>query len=266
MFDRRIIAFDIETIPDPELGRRVMGIEGDDRTVVLELVERRLQETSGSTKYPQLLWQRVVCICMTTLEPETGQVEVRSVSPELTDEAGMIGEFFRLVAASPTSPRLVSWNGGGFDLPVLRYRAMKYGIAAPEFYRVDGDRQLSNYLNRYHDLHVDVMDVLSGYGASARAGLSATCSLLGLPKKSFLDRDVYEHFFAGEHRRIVEYCKFDTLSTMLVFLAWAVHTGALDRAALASVMPPVRELVRAQDYPGWKEIGETLERWPAWSA
>jgi hypothetical protein len=51
---------------------------------------------------------------------------------------------------------------------------------------------------------------------------------------------------------------------MLVFLAWSVHTGTLDRAELAALMPQVRELVRSQDYPAWGEIAETLEGWPAW--
>ena len=59
---------------------------------------------------------------------------------------------------------------GGFDLPVIRYRAMLHGVAAPEFYRLDGEWKWNNYQNRFHDMHVDLMDVLSGYGASMRIG------------------------------------------------------------------------------------------------
>lgn len=265
MFDRPLVAFDIETIPDPEIGRRVLGIEGEDEAVVLEMVRRRQEETNGSQRYPQQPFHRVVCVCVTILDPKAGTIEMRALGSDPTDERSVIAGFFDLFAPSLPSPRLVSWNGNGFDLPVLRYRGMKHGIAAPGFYRTHGDRQESNYVNRYHDLHVDVMDVLSGYGASARAGLGTTCNLLDLPGKSFLDREVYEHLFAGERTRVLEYCKLDTLETLLVFLAWSVHTGALAREELVSLVPTVRALVAAQDYPAWADVGARLARWPAWA-
>jgi 3'-5' exonuclease len=69
---------------------------------------------------------------------------------------------------------------------VIRYRSMMLGVCAPDFYRVDGLSRWNNYQNRYHDMHVDVMDVLSGYGASARVGLGTLGKVLGLPGKSFL--------------------------------------------------------------------------------
>jgi predicted PolB exonuclease-like 3'-5' exonuclease len=265
MFDRPLVAFDIETIPDPEIGRRVMNIEGDDRAVVLEMVRRRLEESKGSQKYPQQPWHRVVCICVTVLDPQAGTIEMRSLGKEPDDERSLIASFFDLFAPSAPSPRLVSWNGGGFDLPVLRYRGMKHGVAAPGFYRGGAERQQASYGNRYHDLHVDVMDVLSGYGASARAGLGTTCNLLDLPGKSFLDGEVYEHWLAGERTRVVEYCKLDTLTTLLVFLAWSVHNGSLPHAELAATMTRVRALVAAQDYPAWAEVGEHLRAWPTWA-
>ncbi len=255
MFDRPLLAFDIETIPDPEIGRRVHGLEGDDGAVVREMVRRRLEETSEKSAYPHLPWHRVFCVCVTSLDLETGVVSMRSLGH---DEPSSVAAFFDLFEGTSRPPRLVSWNGGGFDLPVLRYRAMKHGVAARAFHRTAG------YQHRYDDLHVDVMDVLSGYGASSRAGLGTTCHLLGLPAKSFLDREVYEHWLDGEHRRIVEYCKVDTLETMLVFLAWSVHQGSLSREDLARVMDRVRALVREQDSPAWKEVEVSLERWPAW--
>jgi 3'-5' exonuclease len=265
MFDRTLVAFDIETIPDPEIGRRVMSIEGDDHAVVLEMVRRRQEESKGSQKYPQQPWHKVVCICVTILDPKTGSIEMRALGKAPRDERSIIAGFYDLFAPSVPSPRLVSWNGGGFDLPVLRYRGMKHGVAAPGFYRTGGDRQQSSYGNRYHDLHVDVMDVLSGYGASARAGLGTTCDLLDLPGKSFLDGEVYEHWFSGEHARVVEYCKLDTLETLLVFLAWSVHNGSLSPAELTTYMASIRALVAAQDYPAWAAVGQRLAGWPAWA-
>ena len=59
-----------------------------------------------------------------------------------------------------------SWNGGGFDLPVLHYRALLHGVQAPRYWEM-GDEdtafRYNNYLSRFHWRHLDVMDVLSGH-------------------------------------------------------------------------------------------------------
>ena len=62
LLDRPIAAFDIETIPDPGMGRRILGIEGDDAVVVGEMVRRRLEETEGGTAYPRPPHHRVVTV------------------------------------------------------------------------------------------------------------------------------------------------------------------------------------------------------------
>jgi predicted PolB exonuclease-like 3'-5' exonuclease len=263
LFDRPIVAFDIETIPDPEIGRQVLGIEGSEEAVILEMARRRHEETAGATAYPQLPWQRIVCVCVTRLDLKEGKVEMFALTPKLDDERASVATFFGLFDRT-VRPRIVSWNGGGFDLPVLRYRAMKYGVAARGFHGFEGERQWSNYLNRYHDLHVDVMDVVSGYGASTRVGLAKACQLLGLPAKGFIDGEVYEHYVAGEHARIIEYCKLDTLSTLLVFLAHSVHTGALPPPEFERCVGAVRAAVRAESHAEWREISLALENWPSW--
>lgn len=265
MLDRPIAAFDIETIPDPDLGRRLLGLGGSDTDVVHEMVRRRLAETDGASEYPQLPWQRVVCVCATVLDPESGQVEIRALGGDAMDERRHIEGFYELVSAAPQPPRLASWNGGGFDLPVLRYRAMMLGIAAPDFYRADGDRRRNNYQNRYHDLHTDVMDVLSGFGASMRVGLDTTGKVLGLPGKAFLDRAIYDHVLDGEFGRVVEYCKLDTVSTLLVFLTYAHHTGHISTGQLRRLVDGVRRAVAELEYPGWREVEAGLRGWPAWA-
>ena len=67
LLDRPIVAFDIETIPDPDIGRRVLEIEGTDAEVVREMVRRRSEETDGKTEYPQSPWHRVVAICVVAI-------------------------------------------------------------------------------------------------------------------------------------------------------------------------------------------------------
>src|SRR5262245_57653772 len=120
MFDKKTVAFDIETIPDPDIGRRTLGLAGTDAEVVAEMVHKRREETNGSTDYPQSPFHKVVCVCATIAEH--GRIEIRHLSGD--SERAILEAFYAL---AHDRPRLVSWNGGGFDLPVLRYRAMLNG-------------------------------------------------------------------------------------------------------------------------------------------
>ena len=88
------------------------------------------------------------------------------------------------------TPQLVSWNGGGFDLPVLNHRALIHGVAAEKYWDWgDEDREFkfNNYLGRYHTRHLDLMDVLAMYQPRANAGLDAMARLCGFPGKLGMD-------------------------------------------------------------------------------
>lgn len=263
LLDRSIIVFDVETIPDPEIGRRLLGLSGDDAEVVREMVRLRLEETSQQTEYPQPPWHRLVAICASLLGPKSGRVEIRALG-EGGDERALLEAFFALFRNEQRLPRLVSWNGSGFDLPVIRYRAMIHGLAAPNLYRADGDFRFNNYQNRFHDLHLDLMDVLAGYGASPRIGLGNWCRTIGLPGKSFIERPVYEHVLAGELARVIEYCKLDTVETLLAFLLYAHHLGDLAEPDLRRYLDGVREAIAAQAFEDWREIERALAGWPRW--
>jgi predicted PolB exonuclease-like 3'-5' exonuclease len=265
MLSRPIVAFDIETVPDFDVGRRILGIEGDDRAVVNEMLRRRRDETNGASDFLKLPWHRVVCICATILDPARGHAEVRHLGGDAFDEASHLEGFFHLVTSALAQPRIVSWNGAGFDLPVMRYRSLVNGVAAPGFYKIDGELQRNKYQNRFHDLHVDVMDVLASYGASERAGLGTISKLLGIPSKGFLERAIYEHVLGGEVDRVVEYCKLDTIDTMLVFLVWAFHIGRVSREELVAMVDAVRAAIGREGAEGWRAIAAGFEGWPAWS-
>ena len=88
------------------------------------------------------------------------------------------------------TPQLVSWNGGGFDLPVLNYRALIHGVTAARYWDWgDDDREFkfNSYLGRYHTRHLDLMDVLAMYQPRASAGLDAIARLCGFPGKLGMD-------------------------------------------------------------------------------
>jgi 3'-5' exonuclease len=262
LFDRPIAAFDIETIPDPDLGRRLQGIEGSDAEVVREMVKRRQAESDGKKEYPHLPLHRIVSCCVTTIDPETARVSIRDLGNESDwrDERSRVEGFFRFGSGAgvPRAPRLVSWNGNGFDLPVLRYRAMILGIAAPDYYRAHEEAASADD----SEMHIDLMDMLSDQGASARVGLNTLASVVGLPGKKFLERPVYDHVLDGEATRVIEYCKLDTAMTLLLFLLWAFHTGHISKNDVRRYVESIRSSIAKLTFVGWRDIEPLLANWP----
>nr|MDJ0928432.1 3'-5' exonuclease [Gammaproteobacteria bacterium] len=146
---------------------------------------------------------------------------------------------------------LVSWNGGGFDLPVLHYRALKHGVSAPTYWEVGDDNRdfrYNNYLNRFHWRHIDLMDVLSGFQNRARAGLDDIAVMLGFPGKMGLKGDqVWPTWLAGGIGKIRDYCETDVLNTYLVFLRFQQIRGLLDEQQLAVEFGRVDAMLAASD-------------------
>ena len=135
-------------------------------------------------------------------------------------EAELIRRFFDGI--DRYTPQLVSWNGGGFDLPVLNHRALIHGVAAARFWDWgddDRDFKFNNYLGRYHTRHLDLMDVLAMYQPRANAGLDAMARLCGFPGKLGMDgSEVHAAFRGGKIDEIRSYCETDVMNTYLLYL------------------------------------------------
>ncbi|MET3413778.1 hypothetical protein ABIC30_004968 [Methylobacterium sp. 1030] len=104
-----------------------------------------------------------------------------------------------------------------------------HGIPTPAWH-MRGQGRMS-YGQRYADWHVDLMDVFSCYGASARLGLDETCSALGLPgKPGTSGADVADLVAAGDLGRVRDYCESDALNTYALFLRYGFASGRMDAA------------------------------------
>jgi hypothetical protein len=140
------------------------------------------------------------------------------------------------------TPQLVSWNGGGFDLPVLNYRALVNGIPASRFWDLgEDDREFkwNNYISRYHARHTDLMDVLAMYQTRANAPLDALAKMCGFPGKLGMDgSQVWHAFQDGRIEEIRNYCETDVVNTYLLYcrfqLMRRVSGGVRSIAACAS--------------------------------
>jgi predicted PolB exonuclease-like 3'-5' exonuclease len=238
----RCLVFDIETVPDVALGKRLLDLDGlSDEDVAKAMVFKHFQDSG--TEFLPLYQHRIVAISVVLRRADS--LKVWSLGDCESDEAELIRRFYD--GLEQYVPDLVSWNGGGFDLPVLHYRALLHSVASPTYWEIgDDDRSFryNNYLSRFHWRHMDVMDVLSGFQPRARAGLDAISVMLGFPGKTGLKGDqVWPCFLEGQIEKIRNYCETDVLNTYLVYLRLQHIRGILDDSMLASELDRVRELL-----------------------
>ncbi len=254
-------AFDIETVPDTALGRRLHNLEGlTDEQVARVMFSVRRQQT-GSEFLP-LHQQKVVAIAVAMRSRDT--FRVWSLGDPDAEEAELIRRFFD--GLEKFSPDLVSWNGASFDLPVLHYRALLHGIQAPRYWETGDEDQAfrwNNYLSRFHWRHLDLMDVLSGFQGRGRASLEQISVMLGLPGKLGMSGDkVWDHFQRGDIDEIRAYCETDALNTYLIYLRFELMRGRLSRESYAEECEKVRSTLAGapeahfkQFLAAWKTAG-----------
>lgn len=245
--------FDIETVPDVELGRRLHDLRDASDEEVAEAMFAARREATGSDFLPHEM-HRVVAIAAVLRTRE--QFNVWSLGDPGAPEAELVQRFF--TGVERYRPTLVSWNGSGFDLPVLHYRALKHGVAAPRYWdtgELDQSARYNHYLGRYHWRHIDVMDVLSLYQGRGRAKLEHVAALLGLPGKLGMSGDqVWPQYQQGRIAEIRAYCETDVLNTFLVFLRFELIRGRLDAAAYAAECALVRDWLAARPETQWREF------------
>ncbi|WP_018935428.1 3'-5' exonuclease [Thioalkalivibrio sp. ALJ24] len=231
-----VLVFDLETVPDIEGARRLHDFDGlTDREVADALFAmRRAQTGSEFLRHPL---HRIVSIGVLYQGGDALKLSAFGRDGEdghTPDEAELLRQFFGVI--DQRTPTLVSWNGSGFDLPVLHYRALVNGVQAPRYWEQgDDDREFryNNYLSRFHWRHVDLMDVLAGFQGRAVTGLDTMASLLGFPGKLGMDGSmVWPAWRDGRAGEIHDYVEHDVLNTYLVWLRFQHMRGHLTDDAL----------------------------------
>ena len=257
-----VLAFDIETVPDISGLRKLHGVEKNvsDRDVAEMAFQLRRQAT-GNDFLPLHLHRIIVISCALR---ERDSFRVWSLGDTEDDERGLIQRFFDGI--EKYTPQIVSWNGGGFDFPVLHYRGLMHGVKAPRYwdmgegdYRDSRDFKWNNYISRYHARHLDLMDLLALYQPRAYAPLDDLAQLAGLPGKLGLEgAAVWPAYQAGRLADIRNYCETDVANTYLLFLRFQLMRGALTGEEHAAECDLVRSTLANAAEAHWKEF---LQRW-----
>ena len=249
-----ILVFDIETVPDAEGLRRVWNLGPEvSEAAVVELAMQRRRQATGSDFLPPHL-QRVVAIAC-ALRTDEG-VRVWSLGASTDGEREIVQRFFDGI--EKYTPQLVSWNGSGFDLPVLHYRALRHGIAGCCYWDVgDGNRDFryNNYLGRFHTRHIDLMDMLAAYQNRAWAPLDEIARICGLPGKLGMDgSQVWEAIRRGEIGAVRDYCETDVANTYLLFQRFQLVRGLLTPEEYEREVELFRTYLKGQSAKHWQEF------------
>lgn len=242
-----VIVFDIETIPDVEACSNLLGVTPQTLLEQRHLLKQyHLEVTNGRNEFLRQPFHQVVAISVVLLtasyHDKTRQYSFKKVGTFCKDkeyqESLLIASFFDYIQKH--SPVLVSFNGKGFDLPVLKYRAMKYGISCTKFYE-----DARKYQYRYNiEWNCDLLDVLSDFGSSARIKLNEVCAILGFPGKVGIDGSkVTPMFDKGQLLEIQNYCETDVINTTLVFLRYKLHIGEISRQSYNQTITEIMDFL-----------------------
>jgi predicted PolB exonuclease-like 3'-5' exonuclease len=229
-----VIVWDIETVPDLKGFAAANGHIGKtDDEVRAELGD----------KFPKHIYHSIICIgALVAHREESGHWIVDALgAPHVGErsEKELIASFVDKIAA--LSPQLVTFNGSSFDLPVLRYRAMVHGVAAPGL-------SARLYFNRYTEDAIDLCDVLSSFSSQAKATLHELCRVMGLPGKpeGISGAEVEKFYRDGHIREIAEYCESDVLNTYRVWLRHELFRGRLSDTGFRTSEANLAEFVKAR--------------------
>lgn len=261
-----LFVFDIETIPDTEAACNLLDIgkEKSIQEIRNGIRDYHLKITDGKNDFLRQPFHKIIAISFAEAEIMRNDdgtesyrlTSIRSGGNEESSEEELLRGFFGYLGKNP--PRLVSFNGKNFDLPVIKYRAMKYGIQAPWFYNM-GDKW-NNYSQKYSlDWHCDLLDAFSDFGSSARIKIKEVCSIFNIPCKYDIDgSQVAEVYDNGGLGRIRDYCEIDVVITYLLYLRFNLHRGVISHNSYNAAEEDMALYLSAESKTHFNEF---LEKW-----
>jgi predicted PolB exonuclease-like 3'-5' exonuclease len=166
--------------------------------------------------------------------------EVRrlGVIGEGKDEPTILNDFVKFV--EERRPCLVTYNGRGFDLPVITTRCLRHGIPFRYYYAARDVRYRFS-----PEGHLDLMDYVADFGAAKPSKLDVMAKLCGMPGKVGLDgKDVGPLVHSGQLREVRNYCLCDVVQTAAVFLRTQLLRGELAVDAYRQAMQGLVRTIR----------------------
>jgi len=233
MVERRVIVWDLETVPDLRAAARMLNMEGAS--------DERVRSALGSG-FPKHPLHKIACIGALVAERNSGGWCIQALgAPHIGErtESDLIESFISRIGE--LRAQLITFNGHSFDLPVLRYRAM--------INRVFGaGLQVRPYFHRYSEDALDLCDVFGSYSPGTRIKLDEICKIVGLPgKPKDIDGSEVEAMVqAGRIAEVAQYCESDVLNTYRLWLIYELFRGFITVEQLGASEVQIVDFLQAR--------------------
>ena len=209
--------FDIESVPDIDLLQQVVSDAPDDEKELLDKASEELTRNNSGFLPP--MYHRMVSWVGLWID-NSGEPRQKVAWTGEDEKDGLLQLIESLQLYKDFG--LIHHNGRGFDLPLITYRAMKYGIQLP----IRLNHRDIRY--RYSKENIDLIDEFSNYGASSWPKLKHVGALIGMPVKLTGEGgEVYSMFKQGQLEQIERYCYEDVVATYLIWLHLKFTVGDL---------------------------------------
>lgn len=254
------LVMDTESVPD---GRLLGLVKYPNQGLSPEAaITRALADTKERTGSDFLgaSFMYPVAVCVIAADEEFALKSITCLDAPQYRPAEIVRTFWSRLAATKNA-RLVTFNGRGFDLPLLELAAFRYGCNIRD-YLANGNR------DRYKTSYIDLMEWLNNYGACRHAGgLNLLSKMLGKPgKMEVAGNMVYTMFQQGKLQEINDYCMHDTLDTYFVFLRTRVLTGDLTLEQEGDLVQRARAFIQEKvaELPALRTYLDNWGDWQPW--
>jgi predicted PolB exonuclease-like 3'-5' exonuclease len=223
----KYLVFDIETRVDKTLLRSIYYPEqalSDDEA--FHRFRSRLLEEEGRD-FIALTFHVPVCIAFARVGLDLHLEDIETLTVPAHSDRELAERFWEQVER--TDATLVSFNGRGFDLPVMELQALRHGLQVPRYFN---ERNSARY--RYSERHYDLHEFVSNWGAyRLRGGLDLLAKMIGLPGKIGVHgADVQGLWDTGRTDVIEQYCRRDVIQTYLLLVRLERLRGRLTQEQL----------------------------------
>jgi len=260
----RYLVFDIESVADAELVARLRY--ATERLEPAQAVERYRAELLGKyeSDFIPYTFQVPISVAVAKVTADFLLDDV-VVLDEPRFRPHVITENFWRGWEKYRRPTLVSFNGRGFDIPLLELAAFRYGVSVPGWFQTAG-KSYEQPRSRYNtNAHIDLCELLTNFGSTRfTGGLNLAANLLGKPGKMDVQGHMVQDMYnAGRLAEINDYCRCDVLDTYFVFLRSRVLVGQLTLEAEQQLIAQTKQWLeqKAGEVAAYRLY---LEHWGDW--
>ena len=226
-----VLVFDIETRVDKALLRATQfrGHTLSDEEAYERLREQLWRESEGRSDFIPVSFHVPISIALVSAADDGSLHGVEVLGADRLGEEGLAHEFWRRLELF--DGLLISYNGRGYDLPVMELQALRHGCAVPRYFTE------RNGLRQRTGRHLDLLDWFGNFGAvRLRGGFDLLARVAGLPGKGAVSGgDVQRLWERGCWDEIHRYCADDALQTYLLYLRSERLCGRLEAERVAAL-------------------------------